>query len=139
MSLEKVEIPVPRLRKWMGGITLVTTLAVIIILSGHILAEHIYLLRWMRNHDQRYSGRFEIWHGSETPKTAWLPVLLYRSPHHQLAIAASITNIVVSALIMVIFIISAWGRKNFGQHWFLILLFVPTLVLNTIALLYNFI
>lgn len=114
MSLDKIEIPIPRLHKRTGAIALFTTLAAVIILSGYILAQHVLLLRWMSRHDREYNGGFEIWHGAERLHVLWLPVLLYRSPHHQLAIAASIANIAISVLVMAAFGISAQTKKVRG-------------------------
>ncbi|OTA99362.1 hypothetical protein M426DRAFT_325227 [Hypoxylon sp. CI-4A] len=139
MSLEKLGIPVPRLRSPAGGAALFTTLAVVILLSAHILIEQLYVLSWMKAHDVGYEGGFEMNYNGETLKTSWLPTLLYRGPHHQLAIAASAVNIVISILIAGLFTTSVFVKRNIGQHWFLLLLFIPTLTLLTTALLYNFI
>ncbi|KAI1642480.1 uncharacterized protein F4817DRAFT_293763 [Daldinia loculata] len=139
MALNKIEIPIPRLRPWTGGSALFITLVVAVLLYANILSQHVYLIEWMREHDLRWSGGFHIWFGKERLQTPWLPTLLYRGPHHQLAIAASIVNIIVSFLVMGLFVTSVYVKKNFRQHWLLLALFIPAITLTTTALLYNFI
>ncbi|KAI0844551.1 hypothetical protein F5Y00DRAFT_273980 [Daldinia vernicosa] len=139
MTLSKIEIPIPRLRPWMGGSALLITLLVAVLIHANILSQHVYLIEWMREHDRGWSGGFSIWFGEENLKTSWLPTLLYRSPHHQLAIAASIVNIIVCFLVMGLFATSVYVKKNFWQHWLLLALFIPDITLATTALLYNFI
>ncbi|KAI0097160.1 hypothetical protein F4814DRAFT_128722 [Daldinia grandis] len=139
MALNQVEIPIPRLRPCAGGSALFVTLVVAVLLSANILSQHVYLIEWMREHDLGWSGGFSIQFGEERLKTSWLPTLLYRGPHHQLAIAASIVDIIVSFLVMGLFVTNVYVKKNFWQHWLLIALFVPAITLTTTALLYNFI
>lgn len=111
MALNKIEIPIPRLRPWTGGSALFITLVVAVLLYANILSQHVYLIEWMREHDLRWSGGFHIWFGKERLQTPWLPTLLYRGPHHQLAIAASIVNIIVSFLVMGLFVTSVYVKK----------------------------
>ncbi|KAI1393125.1 uncharacterized protein F4822DRAFT_840 [Hypoxylon trugodes] len=141
MSLEKIEIPVPRLRRRAGGITLLISLAVVVVLSAKILYEHIYILKWIEQHDVGNTAGFKFWSwgNDRVDQLAWLPQLLYRGPHHQLAIAASAVGIAASLLVFGLFYASVSLKKNFGQHWILILIWIPTLTLFTTALLYNFI
>ncbi|KAI1799154.1 hypothetical protein F4811DRAFT_565826 [Daldinia bambusicola] len=95
-----------------------------------IIVAYVYLLDWIKAHDGGWLGGFCFWFNGELLKTSWLPDVLYQSPHHQLAIAASIVDIAVRYIAM---------EKNFWQHWALVTLFVPAFTLTTTAFLYNFI
>ncbi|KAI8960416.1 hypothetical protein F5Y11DRAFT_268914 [Daldinia sp. FL1419] len=139
MIVDKFEVPIPCLRPRTGGIALFITLAAAVVLYANIISNHVYLLDWMKRYNLGWSAGFSIWFNDELLKTSWLPTLLYRGPHHQLAIAASVVDIAVSILVLALFITSSYIKKNFWQHWLLLALFVPTFTLNTTALLYNFI
>ncbi|KAI1503373.1 hypothetical protein F5X99DRAFT_425834 [Biscogniauxia marginata] len=165
MSLDTVEIPVPRLHKRSGGLVLSVTLAALTILSATVALKHLYLLRWMSKHDKGYADGFEIEYFSEKLYTAWLPTRLHRGPHHQLAIGACAANIVASMAIMTLFLVSARAKKvgrrtlipyflagkftdkyaspptpkNFGQHKLLLLVLLPVIAVDTTALLYAFV
>ncbi|KAI1477270.1 hypothetical protein F4774DRAFT_199295 [Daldinia eschscholtzii] len=139
MASNTLEIPMPRLRPQLGGVVLLVTLTAAIILYTNVIHQQIYLLNWIKAHDVGWSGGFGLLFDTELLKTSWLPTLLYRSPHHQLAIAASTMDITVSAIVMVLFVVSAFIKKNFWQNWILVGLFVPAFALTSIAFLYNFI
>ncbi|KAI1639157.1 hypothetical protein F4809DRAFT_658109 [Biscogniauxia mediterranea] len=135
MSLDVVEIPVPRLHKRAGGILLSASLAALTALSATVALKHLYLLRWMARHDKGYAAGFEIEYFSEKLYTAWLPTRLFRGPHHQIAIGACAANIVASVLTMVLFLVSARAKR----HKLLVLLLVPVLAADTTALVYAFV
>lgn len=111
MSLNHMQVPIPRLRQQTGGIALLLILAIVVVLSAVELKEQVYLMSWMKDHDMGYSGGFSVRFDSESLKISWLPTLLYRSPHHQLAVAASMVNIVTSVLVMGLFFISCRIQK----------------------------
>ncbi|KAI1759385.1 hypothetical protein GGR53DRAFT_149293 [Hypoxylon sp. FL1150] len=139
MALDHIQIPIPRFSQRVGGIALFLTLAAVIVLSSVELSEQVYLLSWMRQHDRGSEDGFWVRFGHPSIPISWLPTLLYRGPHHQLAAAACIVNIVMSVFVMGLFLVSCRVPKNFKQHHILIATFLPTTTLLTTALLYTFI
>ncbi|KAI0597562.1 hypothetical protein F4775DRAFT_602578 [Biscogniauxia sp. FL1348] len=138
MSLDVIQIRVPRLHKRTGGMLLSASLAALSALSAAVALQHLYVLRWVARHDRGYAAGFEIEYFSEKLYAAWLPTRLFRGPHHQLALAACAANAVASVLTMALFLVSARVKRNFGQHKLLLAVLGPVLALDTTALVYAF-
>lgn len=107
MALDHIQVPILRLRQRTGGIALFLILATVIVFSAVELSEQVYLLKWMRQHDTGSKEGFTImFNHRHVHLVSWLPALLYRGPHHQLAVAACIVNFVMSVLVMGLFVVS---------------------------------
>ncbi|EMR66522.1 hypothetical protein UCREL1_6487 [Eutypa lata UCREL1] len=140
MSLEKIEIPIPRLRPGKGGIILFSLLLAVSALSVGVMYTQFWQLLWMNRHSTSMYHGFKIYFGDGSTRGAtWLPAHLYRGPHHQFAIAAGIMNLVVSVLVMALFLACVRLKKDIRQHFVLTLLFIPALTLTTASVLCSFI
>lgn len=169
MSLEKIEIPIPRLRPGKGGIILFSLLLAVSALSAGVMYTQFWQLLWMNRHSTSMYHGFKIYFGDGSTRGAtWLPAHLYRGPHHQFAIAAGIMNLVVSVLVMALFLacvrlkkvsnqliyidvptyvpmrhmsikLTLNKQKDIRQHFVLTLLFIPALTLTTASVLCSFI
>ncbi|KAI5920443.1 hypothetical protein F4810DRAFT_723291 [Camillea tinctor] len=139
MTVDMLEIPVPRLHRRAGVVLLSASLSALTALSAVVALKHLALLGWMARHDKGYAEGFEIEYFSEKLYTAWLPTRLFRGPHHQIAVAACAVNVLACAAVMGLFLVSARVKRNFGQHKLLLLLLAPVLALNTTALVYAFV
>ncbi|RYP00801.1 hypothetical protein DL764_006405 [Monosporascus ibericus] len=138
MSLDKIEIPVSRPRSRTRCGVLILALSVMCALSAAVIHEHVYQLRWIERHggwDRQLPIRFG---DGKILTVPWRAGDTHRSPHHRLAIASGILNVLVSLFVGVLFAASVRLKKNIQQHRLLILAFGPALALATAALVSSF-
>lgn len=111
MSLEKIEIPVPRLRPRVGAGVLFVALGAVAAFSAAVIREQHWQLLWMDNHPPVLGQGFDIGFGDGIiRRSTWLPRHIYRGPH-PLAIAAGIVNIIVCIALAVLFLASVGFKK----------------------------
>ena len=85
------------------------SLILLVVSSLYTLSYHTVELAFINQHyafrENRLVG-FEVSFGTDVRKIAWLPVLFYCSPHHQLAIAAAYACIALSAVVCVFYLLA---------------------------------
>ncbi|RYP65452.1 hypothetical protein DL771_008324 [Monosporascus sp. 5C6A] len=138
MSLEKIEIPVPRPRSRIAAGILFLALSMLCALSAAVIHEHVYQLRWIER-NSGWDRYFRIEFGSgEIWKAGRLPRDMNHSPHYQFAIASGILNVLVSFFVVALLAVSVRLKENIRQHLLLILAFGPAFALATAALVSSF-